>query len=187
MLKKELRKRYTARRKSISSERSSSLSIAIANTLLKCPIWSLEYYHIFLSIEEKNEIDTSYILSILQGKDKNIVLPRMEHDRSLTNYLLTDTTILKKNNWNVPEPQNGLEVPTEMIDLVFVPLLAFDEQGNRVGYGKGFYDTFLANCKPNVLKVGISFFEAEPHITDVLSTDIPLDYCITPNKIYSFS
>ena len=187
MLKKELRKRYTARRKSISQEQAASLSIDIANTALKCPIWTFDYYHIFLPIEEKNEVDTSHILSILQGKDKNVVLPKMGLDRKLTNYLLTDTTILKKNSWNVPEPQNGLEVPTEMIDLVFVPLLAFDEQGNRIGYGKGFYDTFLAKCRPNVLKAGISFFEAEPNITDILPTDIPMDYCITPNKIYKFS
>ncbi|WP_394748336.1 5-formyltetrahydrofolate cyclo-ligase [Spongiimicrobium salis] len=187
MLKKELRKKYSALRKNIPPEQISSHSIAIANRALKCPIWTYEYYHIYLPIEEKTEVDTSYLLSILQGKDKNIVLPKMEQNRSLTNYLLTDNTILKKNSWNVPEPQNGLQVPSTTIDLVFMPLLAFDEQGNRVGYGKGFYDTFLKSCKPQVLKVGLSFFEAESQIADVLPTDIPMDYCVTPTKIYKFS
>ena len=70
--------------------------------------------------------------------------------------------------------------------MVFVPLLAFDEKGNRVGYGKGFYDKFLAECKPEILKIGVSFFEPENIIPDVLNTDIQLDLCITPTKVYNF-
>jgi 5-formyltetrahydrofolate cyclo-ligase len=70
--------------------------------------------------------------------------------------------------------------------VVFVPLLAFDKQGNRVGYGKGFYDRFLANCKPETIKIGLSFFEVENEIADVFNNDIELDYCVTPNKIYTF-
>ncbi len=70
--------------------------------------------------------------------------------------------------------------------MVFVPLLAFDEKGHRVGYGKGFYDKFLSECKPEVLKIGLSFFESETLISDVLTTDIQLDLCVTPSKIYNF-
>lgn len=72
------------------------------------------------------------------------------------------------------------------IEVVFVPLLAFDKQGNRVGYGKGFYDRFLKQCKTDVVKIGLSLFDAEEEIEDVLENDIPLDYCITPNKIHEF-
>lgn len=72
------------------------------------------------------------------------------------------------------------------IDVVFVPLLAFDKTGHRVGYGKGFYDDFLAKCRPQTIKIGLSFFDAEDHIEDIYQGDIPLDYCITPNKIYKF-
>ena len=70
--------------------------------------------------------------------------------------------------------------------MVFVPLLAFDEKGNRVGYGKGFYDKFLANCKPETIKIGLSFFEAEDKIKEISENDMQLNYCVTPNKIYSF-
>jgi len=87
----------------------------------------------------------------------------------------------------VPEPVDGIEVPAEKIDVVFVPLLAFDKNGNRAGYGKGFYDTFLLECKEDVIKVGLSLFTAEDEITDVSEKDIPLNYCVTPEKIYSFS
>jgi 5-formyltetrahydrofolate cyclo-ligase len=70
--------------------------------------------------------------------------------------------------------------------VVFVPLLAFDTLGNRVGYGKGFYDQFLSECQPETIKIGLSFFEAENTITDVFEKDVRLDFCITPKKCYRF-
>jgi 5-formyltetrahydrofolate cyclo-ligase len=104
----------------------------------------------------------------------------------MSHILLTDSTTIKKNKWHIPEPVNGITITPEQIDVVFVPLLAFDEQGHRVGYGKGFYDKFLAMCKPETLKIGLSFFESEKKITDVYQGDIILDYCVTPNDIYTF-
>ena len=100
--------------------------------------------------------------------------------------MLTDSTVIKKNKWNIPEPIDGIEIPSEKIDVVFVPLLAFDEKGHRLGYGKGFYDIFLASCKPDVIKVGVSFFEAENAIPELETSDIALNYCVTPNKTYIF-
>ena len=186
MIKKELRAKYTELRKNLSIDESEDKSIEIANQLLKMPIWDFNYYHIFLTIEEKKEIDTSTILSILQGKDKHIILPKMNADTTLTNYLLTDGTVLKKNKYNVPEPLDGIEISPLKIDVVFIPLLAFDKKGNRIGYGKGFYDQFLSDCKADVIKIGLSFFEAEEAITDVYKDDVPLDYCVTPQHIYRF-
>lgn len=58
--------------------------------------------------------------------------------------------------------------------------------GNRVGYGKGFYDKFLSDCKPDVIRIGLSFFEIEENIDDVFEGDVKLDYCVTPNHIHSF-
>ena len=106
--------------------------------------------------------------------------------REMTHFLLTDTTKIKKNNYDIPEPVDGLEVPVSKINVVFVPLLAFDKKGNRVGYGKGFYDQFLSKCNSKTLKIGVSFYEAETIISDTLSTDIQLNYCVTPTKVYNF-
>ena len=105
----------------------------------------------------------------------------------MSHFLLTDNTKIKKNEYNIPEPVNGLEVPVSMIEVVFVPLLAFDKKGHRVGYGKGFYDQFLAECRPETIKIGLSFFEAEDQIEDVFESDVQLDYCVTPSKIYTFN
>ncbi|QXP50830.1 5-formyltetrahydrofolate cyclo-ligase [Cellulophaga sp. HaHa_2_95] len=186
MIKKDLRLTYTSRREKLSPDELIDSSISIANNLLQLPIWNKNNYHLYLSISEKKEIDTSFILSILQGKDKNIILSKMQDSQTLQHYLLTDNTLIKKNKWNVPEPVDGIEIPANSIDVVFIPLLAFDALGNRVGYGKGYYDKFLADCNENCLKVGLSFFEAADTITDILATDIKLDYCVTPNKTYTF-
>jgi len=104
----------------------------------------------------------------------------------MTHFLLTDSTKFAKNKYGISEPVDGLEVPVAKIDVVFVPLLAFDKLGHRVGYGKGFYDTFLMECRPETLKIGLSFFEAEESIDDVWEGDRKLDYCITPKTIYKF-
>ncbi|MDB4291958.1 5-formyltetrahydrofolate cyclo-ligase [Maribacter sp.] len=186
MLKKDLRLSYSMRRKEISEDILLESSLEIANSLLKLPIWHFDYFHLFMPIVQKREIDTSFVLSILQGKDKHIIVPKVAAD-TLQHFLLTDATKFVESKWGVPEPANGIVVPTSQLEVVFVPLVAFDTLGNRVGYGKGFYDGFLATCKANIIKVGLSFFEAEDTITDVAPHDIKLDYCVTPKKIYSFS
>ena len=185
MLKKDLRLKYSALRKQLSLEQIAAKSLDISNKALELPIWSKEYYHIFLPITSKQEIDTINLLSILQGKDKYVIVPKVRKD-TLAHYLLTDTTKFKNNSWGVPEPIDGIQIDPNKIDVVFIPLLAFDRKGQRVGYGKGYYDTFLASCRPDVIKVGLSFFKAEELITDVFPGDIPLDYCVTPQKNYSF-
>lgn len=185
MLKTDLRTKYTTLRKQLSEEEVTEFSLLIANQILEIPIWDFSFYHLFLSITEKKEIDTSYILTILQGKDKNVVLPKM-NGNSLEHYLLTDNTLVRKNSWNVPEPEGGIAIDTKQLDVVFIPLLAFDDYGNRVGYGKGYYDRFLHQCNNDIIKVGLSFFEAVPQIENVFENDIPLDYCVTPKKIYKF-
>lgn len=185
--KKELRLHYKNLRKELSPDLIEEKSLAIANNLLKLSIWNKTYYHVFLPIEEQKEVNTEFILHLLSGKDKEIVVSKSDFEtRIMNHFLLTDNTKIKKNEYNIPEPLNGLSVPSEAIEVVFVPLLAFDIFGNRIGYGKGFYDKFLAECKPETIKIGLSFFEAVNQIDDVFESDVKLDYCVTPEKVYTF-
>ena len=187
MLKKELRQKYKALRNQLSENELEEKSLAVANKILILPIWEKIYFHIFLPITEQKEVNTEFILHLLSGKDKEIIVSKADFATiKLTHFLLTDNTKIKKNEHNIPEPIDGIEVPSIKIDVVFVPLLAFDKKGHRVGYGKGFYDNFLSECKPDVIKIGLSFFEPEELITDVFEGDIKLDYCVTPDSIHSF-
>ncbi|WP_310555357.1 5-formyltetrahydrofolate cyclo-ligase [Flavobacterium sp.] len=188
MNKKELRIKYKAKRNELSQNQIEERSIAIANTLLQLDIWEKTYFHIFLSIEEQKEVNTEYILHILHGKDKEIVISKADFEsREMGHYLLTDNTKIKKNKYNIPEPIDGIHVPINKIEVVFVPLLAYDLKGNRVGYGKGFYDAFLSQCHPKTIKIGLSFFEPEEEILDFFESDVRLDYCITPKEIICFA
>ncbi|MBP6759327.1 MAG: 5-formyltetrahydrofolate cyclo-ligase [Flavobacterium sp.] len=187
MLKKELRTKYKALRNQLSEDNLEEMSLAIANKVLALPIWEKTYFHIFLPIAEHNEVNTEFILHLLSGKDKEIIISKSDFEtREMTHFLLTDNTKIKKNEYNIPEPVDGLEVPTKKIDVVFVPLLAFDKTGHRAGYGKGFYDKFLTECKPETIKIGLSFFETEEKIEDIFEDDVKLDYCVTPNGVYQF-
>lgn len=187
MNKKELRQKYKSLRNQLSENDIEDESLAIANNVLKLPIWDKNYFHIFLSILEQKEVNTECILHLLAGKDKEIIVSKSDfQSKEMTHFLLTDNTKIKKNQYNIPEPVDGIEVPTHKIDVVFVPLLAFDQKGHRVGYGKGFYDKFLKECKPETIKIGLSFFEAEENIEDVFDGDIRLDYCVTEKRVYCF-
>ena len=187
MTKKELRLKYKKLRQNLSENDIDAMSLEIANAILKLDIWSKTYFHVFLPIEVQKEVNTEFVLHLLQGKDKEIVVSKADFStREMTHFLLTDNTKIKKSEYNIPEPIDGLEVPTHKIDVVFVPLLAFDKNGSRVGYGKGFYDKFLSQCKPETIKIGVSFFEPEEFISDVFESDIKLDFCVTPKQIYQF-
>ena len=112
MDKKELRKKYKELRKNLSEDTIEELSLQIANQLIRLDIWQHSFYHLFLPIESQKEVNTEYILQVLAGKDKNIVLSKSDFStREMTHFLLTDNTTIKKNDYDIPEPIDGLEVP----------------------------------------------------------------------------
>ena len=187
MDKSQIRTQYKELRKELSEIEVMDKSLLIANRCLELPVWEEQIFHLFLSLEDQNEVDTTPILTLLQGKDKEVVVPKIANAEQLQHFLITDQTRFQKNALGIPEPVSGIEIEASKIDVVFVPLLAFDDKGHRVGYGKGYYDRFLATCRPNCIKVGLSFFEKEQDSFIIESTDIPLDYCVTPEKIYRFS
>lgn len=187
MDKTEFRKKYTSKRNLLTENQIDDWSLEIANQCLKLNIWHLEFYHIFMPILSKKEINTEYLLNILQGKDKNILIPKSDFKTiEIKNILLTDSSIFETNSYGIPEPKNGIEISPDKINVIFIPLLAFDRSGNRIGYGKGFYDRLLEKCSADTIKIGLSFFEAEEKPLPNNSNDQNLDYCVTPNNIYRF-
>lgn len=152
--------------------------------------------HIFLPILENHEIDTHLIINTLQ-KDfaPNIYISKSLENGELIHTELVSDTVLIKNKWGIEEPQNlentldskaFFEKFQEEDILVLVPLLCFDKLGNRVGYGKGYYDRFLEHAKPNTTKVGLSLFEPIDEILDANVHDIKMDYCVTPERIWAW-
>jgi len=185
--KTALRLKYKKRRAELSPDARDQMSLAIANQTLDLPVWNKQVFHLFLPILRQAEVNTEYLLQILMGRDKTIALSRSDFEQSkMLHFELTEETKITTSDFGIPEPENGKPLRADQIDVVFVPLLAFDQAGHRTGYGKGFYDRFLADCRADVVKIGLSFFEAEPKITDILPSDVTLNYCVTPLRIYSF-
>lgn len=191
MDKATLRQHYLERRLQLSRSSYWTLTEDIMAQVKLIDWINLSTVHVFLPIRKHNEIDTFSILNYfkLQQPQLKIVIPRTDFENlSISNILYDhEYTILGRNKYDIPEPIHGKAVPNEEIDVVFIPLLAFDQNGNRVGYGKGFYDRFLSECRPDVMKVGLSFFEPIEEISDVNEFDIPLDLCITPQKTWHFN
>lgn len=184
MTKKELRSKYKQLRKELTEEQIEDLSLEIANQCLQLPIWNKSNYHIFLPIVHHKEVNTEYLLHILQGKDKNVILSQSNfEDLSMKHFLLDDQITIATNDFGIPEPKNGIPIADELIDVVFVPLLAYDKNGHRVGYGKGFYDRFLSKCRKDVITIGLSFFLPENHIDDASDLDVKLHYIVSPSEI----
>jgi 5-formyltetrahydrofolate cyclo-ligase len=187
--KSNLRKTYKAQRLLFSKQEIEEKSKAICQHLFQSlPVHAYTNIHIFLPIELQNEVDTWLIINTLKKdfKATKIIVSKTVEDEILIHHYLKSDTQLIKNKWGVPEPIHAETVNPEIIDLVLVPLLIFDKKGHRTGYGKGCYDKFLASCRKDTIKVGLSFFEPVAEIEDINQLDIPLNFCITPNRVWSF-
>ena len=150
---------------------------------------NISYLHTFLPITKFNEINTHLIIEKLQADYPwiKIVIPKILPENLTMEHIIYNTKLeFLENNWGIAEPVDGEKVMPEENDLIIVPMLACDIGGNRVGYGKGYYDRFLAKCKPSAIKVGLSYHGPIKKISDANEFDIKLNYCITPDKIYNF-
>lgn len=94
---------------------------------------------------------------------------------------IKNLTELKITDYGILEPINREKVRSDEIDIVVVPGIAFDEKGNRIGSGLGFYDRFLKKC--NAIKIGIAFdFQIIDNIKPT-KEDIPVDIIITEKRV----
>ena len=149
------------------------------------PVADYSAIHIFLPILKNKEINTFYIIEKLKADfpKVKIIVPKVDAKKErMQSLLLEKDAILKDNSWGIPEPEKEI-VYNGKIDLVLMPLLAFDVNGNRLGYGKGFYDRFLSTLNYQILKVGLSINEPFNGLIPAEKFDIPMDACITPELV----
>ena len=187
MEKADLRREYKLKMSQLTSSEIKSYSEQIF-TLIKSHFkLNNKTVHVFLPIAKFNEINTeSFIDSLFELKCTVATSITHFSPLDLTHCIINKKTAYKTDKFGIPSPIEGVAISENKIDLVIIPLLTFDNKGARVGYGKGLYDRFLAQCNPNCVKIGVSFFESTHSILGVNEHDIPLDYCATPNKIYKF-
>lgn len=186
--KKDIRKHFLELRLNMDDDTALDLNARLLDHCRQLDYSRFRMAHVFLPISEKKEADTWPLVKWLREQQPSLQWALSRSDMKtgdMIHYLWKTNTILVKNQFGIPEPEHGEEVQPADIDLIFVPLLAFDRKGQRVGYGKGMYDRFLQQC-PEAHTVGLSLFEPVPAIQDVDPWDIPLQTVVTPDHIYQF-
>nr|ARK10446.1 hypothetical protein A6C57_08960 [Fibrella sp. ES10-3-2-2] len=196
MVKDELRTTYKARRAALSADELQRVSEQVADRFFAdariqtCLAKDGAVVHTFLPIKRQNELSTWPLIHRLWRDYPGITIWASVTEpatRTLQHFQLTSTTGLIENKWGIPEPSDTFTPVTGTPDLVLVPLLAFDRNGHRVGYGGGYYDRFLAGTSADCLKIGLSFFDPVDRIEAVDNTDIPLTGCVMPTAVCWFS
>ncbi|MDQ2769398.1 MAG: 5-formyltetrahydrofolate cyclo-ligase [Bacteroidota bacterium] len=157
------------------------------------PVAAWRWLHVFLPLVSKNEPDTWAVIRRIWADfpDLRLAAPVVQPDGiSLNHYKLTAATPLVANRWGIPEPVGApaAAVPPAAFDAVLVPLLACDTHGQRVGYGGGFYDRFLAQCRPGTAFIGLNILNEPPGapLADALPTDVALTALVTPAGVWHF-
>jgi 5-formyltetrahydrofolate cyclo-ligase len=148
----------------------------------------IQVLHTFLPIEKQREVNTWLIIESTLKKFPHIriSIPRINNQTSeIESFYFEGRDQLEKNTWDILEPKEGIPTPIEKIDAVLVPLLAVDFRGNRVGYGRGFYDKFLKACPDKILKIGVSLFPPVDTIEGLGPHDLPVDLIVTPEECFS--
>ena len=188
MKKDQIRKIYLKKREELSfSIFEEESSLLIKNSIKLINKYPPSCIHCFLPIHSKNEIDTMPIIQHCWENNVDVVVPVSNFENgTMKNAEFKPDTKTKQAKYNISEPINPVWVNDEMIDMIITPLLAFDGEGYRVGFGKGFYDRFFASLNKDVQRIGISLFESCENIEDINEHDIPLTHCVTPNKTYTF-
>ena len=188
MTKQELRKLYLQKRSALSAAEYDTLSIQLAdNFFANVELTDVNILHLFLPIKKFNEPNTWLIIERLKKDFPHIKIsiPRVNAATNDLEHVYLDEQNLKLSNWAILEQSIGDQTQTLDIDMVLVPMLIFDHHGQRVGYGKGFYDRFLSICSPSCKRVGLSFFPPVEKI-ETNEHDQPLDLVVTPEQAYSF-
>jgi 5-formyltetrahydrofolate cyclo-ligase len=153
--KRALRREARALRDGLSSGERERMSEEVAGKVLALPAVA-DATTVMAFSSFGSEVDTGPIIGRLERDGRRVALPRVE-GRDIVAVAYRSGDRVRPTSFGATEPAGGEKVAPEEIDVVIVPGLAFDRSGHRVGYGRGFYDRFLAGLRPDALTIGICF------------------------------
>lgn len=187
MHKRDLRNLFVKKRALIAGDKKAELDLIIKENFFRHIKPNTKCVHVYLPIHSKNEVDTWPIIQELWSRKITVAVPVIDVDKEgMLTCQVQQGTELKENNWDISEPIKCKKVQKSIIDAIVLPLLAYDTNGFRVGYGKAYYDNYLSSLNKGVVKVGLSYFPPVEEIIDVDSWDVRMDFCITPEKVFKF-
>lgn len=186
MLKKELRSLYINKRKELNTWAVDAYSRAITELIINSFSPNVgNSMHLFLSSSKFNEVDTKHLVDYCHNNGVDVFVPKVQGGRMIS-VKLTPQSKLQTGAFGILEPQSNEEELRTHFDFIITPLLYADLNGNRVGYGKGYYDSFFGRLDSSSLRIGVSFFPPGDPISDLNLHDVALHYLVTPSEILSF-
>ena len=186
-LKKKQRNEYFKIRKGINKENVFKLNLATLDKLFNSQIFqNIKIVSSFFSIN--SEISTNNLNQYIISKNKILTFPVIKKRNKILSFKeFKKNQTLTKGLYNIPEPPS--ENPEHLPAVIFVPCLAFDEDGYRLGYGGGYYDrtfTYFQKINHNFISIGFAYEEQKTFKVYTESFDYKLDYVLTEKHLYSF-
>jgi 5-formyltetrahydrofolate cyclo-ligase len=193
-LRQSLRKTFRERRKTLSSQEQSQSAEQLVAQFQQHTLYN-DAQKIALYLTHDGELNTQNLIQHLWKNNKAVYLPVL-HPFSRGHLLFLRyqaSTPMQHNRFHILEPVLDCSAvcPLRELDVLFTPLVAFDNNGNRLGMGGGFYDRTLArlnseqSSSPKI--VGLAHNIQKTENLPVEAWDIPLSYVQTPSRLYDFS
>jgi 5-formyltetrahydrofolate cyclo-ligase len=186
-VKKELRQRLRKQLAAMSKHEMATKSARATQLLVSTPEFAeSEVIMVFLSLP--SEIDTTGLVLRAWQEHKRVLAPRIswEQRRMMPTEVRSLTSDLVETAMGLREPVTGAPIPIPIIDMVVVPGIAFDEKGDRLGRGRGFYDRFLAHPEFKGISCGLAFEAQLLAEVPVGPLDRPVTMLVTDEKIRRF-
>ncbi|WP_379965972.1 5-formyltetrahydrofolate cyclo-ligase [Epilithonimonas sp. UC225_85] len=183
--KNDLRALYKAKRMALSQDEVNFLSQKLLeNFILQFNPVENQKVNVFLAIEKFNEVNTQIFIDYFFENEIRVFVPKIKSEKIISVEVFPDSEF-EINSWGIKEPVSNIASNVQL-DYVLTPLLYCDLYGNRVGYGKGFYDRFFSGYFNIDKKIGLNYFPPQESISDVMDQDVALDSLITPSEFYVF-
>ncbi len=185
-----VRKLVLTNRKLLTEDYVDQASERIADRLLH---WlqnqsQIRTIHTFLPIRANREVNTWILLRSLQSNGYRTVTSCTDFvAQTMEHFLVDQDTQYEEDSYGIPSPQGAQKIDLRDLDLILVPALVLDKLGGRIGYGKGYYDKFLNQTKPQVRKVGLNLTSTLDHCGYLESHDKKVDWIITPDQVINCS
>lgn len=187
VVKKELRQRLRTILAGFSPEQVSTKSLRACHRLFQEPEYvNAEIIMVFLSLPK--EVDTTALVLRAWQDRKRVVTPKVSWNqrRIVPVEIRSLTEDLAESSMGIREPVSGVPIPSSLVDLVIVPGLGFDEFGNRLGRGRGFYDRFLAQPDFTGVSCALAFEEQLTTSVPVGPLDQRINMLVTDKSVRRF-
>lgn len=156
-------------------------------------VWALPEFQkartVMSFLNFRDEVETTVLAEAALAEGKRLVLPRCGSQRELLLLAVSDLRVdLERGTWGIREPRATLaEVEPSELEVVLVPGVGFDLQGNRLGYGGGYYDRFFQRLPTGTARIALAFACQIVRQVPVDQHDVKMTMLVTEKEVYQFS